>query len=145
MPGMGVSGILVLSLTVALVFGSRRFPRTARPARGATGGFLSGPAQDDPRTPEPVGLTLRHIQLRELQRTPEPWDHLPLEVAHLPEDGDSAGVEVEVEDAAEVEVDGAAITLVIEEDVAVEEDDAVTDPEYGPVRVDLEGASGVAA
>ncbi|HEV7535308.1 MAG TPA: hypothetical protein VGP90_06710 [Acidimicrobiia bacterium] len=133
---MGVSGILVLSLTVALVFGSRRrFPRAARPAGGATGGFLSGPAQDDPRTPEPVGLTLRHIQLRELQRTPEPWDHLPLEVAHLPEDGD----------AAEVEVDGAAITLVIEEDVAVAEDDAVTDPEYGPVRVDLEGASGVAA
>ena len=36
-------------------------------------------------------------------------------------------------------------TLVIEEDVAVEEDDAVTDPEYGPVRVDLEGASAVAA
>jgi hypothetical protein len=29
--------------------------------------------------------------------------------------------------------------------VAVEENDAVTDPEYGPVRVDLEGASGVAA
>jgi Sec-independent protein translocase protein TatA len=142
MPGMGVSGILVLSLTVAMVFLSRRFPRTARPAGGATGGFLSGPAPDDPRTPERVGLTLRHIQLRELQRTPEPWDHLPLEVAHLPEEGDA---EVEAEDAAEVEADGAAITLVTEEDVAVEENDAVTDPEYGPVRVDLEGASGVAA
>jgi hypothetical protein len=123
MPGMGVSGILVLSLTVAIVVGSRRFPRAARPAGGATGGLLSGPAPDDPRTPERVGLTLRHIQLRELQRTPEPWDHLPLEVAHLPED-----------DAGEVEVEDA-----------VEEDAAVTEPEYGPVRVDLEGASGVAA
>jgi Sec-independent protein translocase protein TatA len=143
MPGMGVSGILVLSLTVAMVVGSRRFPRTARPAGGATGGFLSGPAPDDARTPERVGLTLRHIQLRELQRTPEPWDHLPLEVAHLPEDGDAG--EVEVEDAAEVEGDGAAITLVTEEDAAVEEDGAVTEPEYGPVRVDLEGASAVAA
>jgi Sec-independent protein translocase protein TatA len=135
MPGLGVSGILVLSHTVAMLIGSRRFPRTARPAGGATGGFLSDPAPDDPQIPERVGLTLRHIQLRELQRTPEPWDHLPLEVAHLPEDGD----------AAEVEADGAPTTLVTEEDVAGEEDDAVTDPEYGPVRVDLEGVSGVAA
>jgi hypothetical protein len=78
---------------------------------------------------------LRHIQLRELQRTSEPWDHLPLEVAHLPEDAD----------AAEVEADGAAVTLVTGEDAAVEEDAAVTEPEYGPVRVHLEGASGVAA
>ena len=135
MPGMGVSGILVLSLTVAMLVGSRRFPRTARPAGGATGGFLSGPAPDAPGTPERVGLTLRHIQLRELQRTPEPWDHLPLEVAHLPEDGD----------AAEVEADGAAVTLVTGEDAAVEQDAAVTEPEYGPARLDVEGASGVAA
>ena len=135
MPGMGVSGILVLSLTVAMVVGSRRFPRTVRPAGGATGGFLSGPAPEDPRIPERVGLTLRHIQLREFQRTPEPWDHLPLEVAHLPEDGD----------AAEIEVDDAVITLVSEDDVAVDEAAAAPEPEYGPVRVDLEGASRVAA
>lgn len=106
MPGMGVSGILVLSLTVAVVVGSRRFPKAARPTGGTTGGFLSRPGPDDPRTPERVGLTLRHIQLRELQRTPEPWDHLPLEVAHLPEDGDRAkGLGVDQErPAADVQV-----------------------------------------
>ena len=125
MAGMGVSGILVLSLTVAMVVGSRRFPRTARPAGGATGGFLSGPAPDDPRTPERVGLMLRHIQLRELQRTPEPWDHLPLEVAYLPEDGDAVE-----QDAVEVPV--TTTVCAISDHAAVHVDDLAVHPSGRP-------------